>query len=74
MLFYLDPPYWNCEDDYGKNMLTKDDFVQMARALKSIHGTFILSINDVPEIRKIFRGFKQEPVSLNYSVSGKKYR
>ncbi len=69
MLFYLDPPYWNCENDYGKDMFSKADFTQMAKALKGIRGTFILSINDVPEIRQIFKGFKQEPVSLKYSIA-----
>lgn len=72
MLCYLDPPYSDCDNDYGKKMLAKDDYVQMAKSLKAISGTFILSINDVPEIRKIFKGFKQDTVSLNYSISGGK--
>ncbi|WP_171354962.1 DNA adenine methylase, partial [Acinetobacter baumannii] len=25
-LFYLDPPYWDSEDVYGKNIFNKDDF------------------------------------------------
>ena len=41
----------------------------MAEVLKSIKGDFILSINDVPEIREVFKEFKIEPVTLSYSVS-----
>lgn len=25
-LFYLDPPYYGCENDYGKNLFSRDDF------------------------------------------------
>ncbi|MDR5655485.1 DNA adenine methylase, partial [Ruixingdingia sedimenti] len=33
-LFYLDPPYWGCEDDYGRAMFTRADFARMAAALE----------------------------------------
>ncbi|QDZ01964.2 DNA adenine methylase [Nitratireductor mangrovi] len=69
-LFYLDPPYWGSEDDYGRGMFGRDEFEAMAACLKTLKGRFILSINDVPEIRRIFAGFAQDPVSLLYSISG----
>eukprot|EP01035_Chromulina_nebulosa_P048174 gene48174-65352_t len=25
-LFYLDPPYWGCTDDYGADVLSEGDF------------------------------------------------
>lgn len=25
-LFYLDPPYWGCEGDYGKELFGRDEF------------------------------------------------
>lgn len=50
-LFYLDPPYWGGENDYGKLMFERADFQKMADLLKDIQGRFILSINDVPDIR-----------------------
>jgi len=49
-LFYLDPPYWGCENDYGKEMFSRDMFEAMAKQLGSIKGRFLMSINDVPEI------------------------
>lgn len=72
MLFYLDPPYWDCENDYGKDVFGKADFTAMAEQLAGIKGRFILSINDVPEIREIFAAFKQEPVDVHYSIAGGK--
>jgi len=68
-LFYLDPPYWNCEKDYGKDVFARMDFVALAKLLKKIKGRFIMSINDVPEIRKLFEWASIEAVETTYSVS-----
>ncbi|PCI45958.1 MAG: DNA methyltransferase [Alphaproteobacteria bacterium] len=70
-LFYLDPPYFNCEDDYGTGMFSQEQFKLMADRLKKIKGTFILSINDVPEIRQLFNGFPLHEADLHYSIAGK---
>lgn len=67
-LFYLDPPYWGCEDDYGKAMFTRDDFVRMADVLSRLQGRFLLSINDVPEIRDLFAWAKIEEVTTTYTI------
>ena len=68
-LFYLDPPYWGCEDDYGKNIFSRDDFETMAASLKSLRGVFLMSINDVPEIRDLFSGFEMCEVQTTYTAS-----
>jgi DNA adenine methylase len=68
-LFYLDPPYFGCETDYGKNVFTRDDFANIAALLATISGQFILSINDTPEIREVFSEFDQQEVKLTYSVA-----
>jgi len=44
----------------------------MARVLAWIRSRFILSINDHPDIRKIFKEFEIRPVSLKYTVSKNK--
>ncbi|CDO60799.1 Site-specific DNA methylase [Candidatus Phaeomarinobacter ectocarpi] len=62
-LFYLDPPYWGAERDYG-DQFTKADFERLAVQLAELKGTFLLSINDRPEVRKIFDGFKMEKVKV----------
>lgn len=68
-LFYLDPPYWGCEDDYGKAMFDRADFAKMAVLLAQLKGRFVLSINDVPEVRDIFAGFRLDEVTTTYSVA-----
>lgn len=67
--FYLDPPYWGCEDYYGKALFGRDEFERLADQIGRIQGKFILSLNDVPEIRAIFNGFEIRPVACTYSLS-----
>lgn len=69
-LFYLDPPYWGSEGDYGKQLFSRDQFAAMAEKLRTLKGRFILSINNVEPIRELFDGFDMEEVELTYTVSG----
>ena len=68
-LFYLDPPYWGTEDYYGKSLFTRSDFKQLSMQLGAIKGRFILSLNDVPEIRILFRDFHIKNVQVRYFLS-----
>ena len=68
-LFYLDPPYWGSEDDYGRALFAPEDFARLADQLAGIKGRFLLSINDVPEIREIFSAFVQVEVETTYGIS-----
>lgn len=70
VLFYLDPPYWGSEDDYGKALFERDQFAVMAERLGRLQGRFILSINDVGDTRDLFSRFDMQPARLTYSVSG----
>jgi DNA adenine methylase len=69
-LFYLDPPYFGCEDDYGADMFGRDQFELMAEQLAGLKGEFILSINDTPEVRRIFSRFRFQEAKLLYRISG----
>ncbi|MGE6741710.1 DNA adenine methylase [Allorhizobium pseudoryzae] len=69
-LFYLDPPYWGCEDDYGKAVFSRDDFAKMAEVLARIRGRFILSLNAVREVFETFSKFSIEEVDCSYSIQG----
>lgn len=68
-LFYLDPPYWGSERDYGRGTFTREDFAMLAEILRGIRGRFLLSINDTPEVRRIFRGFRASRVTTTYSIA-----
>lgn len=69
MLFYLDPPYWGNETDYGKDMFDRIQFGEMADRLGALQGSFILSINDKPEVRAVFSSFHQTVVDCQYTIA-----
>ena len=59
--FFLDPPYEASKGLY-KNPLI--DYNKMADRLKRIKGKFILTLNDSPEIRKVFNDFNIRGISV----------
>jgi len=69
-LFYLDPPYFGCEGDYGPALFDRGQFELMADQLGQIKGRFILSLNDHPEVRRIFAAFDFQQEDLTYTVGG----
>lgn len=71
-LFYIDPPYWDCEKYYGKGLFSKEDFTKLADQLAGIEGRFILSLNDTEGVRETFKAFNFEDVKVNYSCSNGK--
>lgn len=71
MLFYLDPPYWGNETDYGKDVFRRADFPEMAETLKCLKGTFIVSLNAVQGVFETFKDFRIEEVDCTYSVCGR---
>lgn len=69
-LFYLDPPYWGSEGDYGP-IFARADFERLERALRGLRGQFILSLNDRPEVRATFAGFQFTELETTYSIGAK---
>lgn len=67
-LFYLDPPYFGHEQDYGKGIFNRNDFEKLAGVLRGIGGSFLLSLNDTPEVRLIFSGHRLLEVTTTYQV------
>ncbi|MEM1149746.1 MAG: DNA adenine methylase [Pseudomonadota bacterium] len=68
-MFYLDPPYHGSEHYYGRGMFAFADYQQMAERLAELKGRFVLSINDTPEIRDVFEGFRIEEANVTYTVN-----
>jgi DNA adenine methylase len=68
--FYVDPPYYDYEDYYGKGIFSKDDFTKLRDILSKINGKFIMSINDAAEIRDLYQEFKIETVKTSYTAAG----
>jgi len=73
-LFYLDPPYWGCETDYGQDVFSRGDFERLATQLAAIKGKFLLSINDTPGARETFGRFNMVETATTYSISGSSQR
>ena len=55
-LFFLDPPYWGCEGDYGLGVFERADFERLAEQLAGIAGRFILTINATDGARECSAG------------------
>lgn len=66
-LFYLDPPYFGTAG--YEVSFAGPDYSRLVKALQSINGRFILSINDVPAMREAFSGFTLHRAGVKYSVS-----
>ncbi|KFN42312.1 DNA adenine methylase [Arenimonas oryziterrae] len=64
--FYLDPPYWETEG-YGVDF-PFSEYELMAELMRTVQGKVVLSINDHPEIRRVFAGFTTIPVQIRYTV------
>lgn len=70
-LFYIDPPYWGSERDYGDGLFAREDFRRLADQLDGVKGKFLLSLNDVQGVRDTFANFRIEAVKTRYSISAK---
>ena len=68
-LFYLDPPYWGNETDYGKGIFCRADFERLRDCLTGIKGRFILSLNDTPQVKELFKNFTIEQTDVTYSIN-----
>lgn len=66
-LFYLDPPYYHLSQDYACRF-SEADFSRLRDTLAKIRGRFLLSLNDCPDVRKLFSAFRQQKLSLTYSA------
>lgn len=74
-LFYLDPPYFNRK--LYKFNFAESDFVKLEGRLRGLQGKFVLSLNDVPEVRKLFGRYHLQEIAFSYSSqrkAGQKYR
>lgn len=67
--FYLDPPYWQTAGygcDFGF-----EHYERMAQLMRSCQGKVVLSINDHPDIRRVFDAFNVRPLDITYTVGVK---
>lgn len=69
-LFYLDPPYYKAERHYDSQFI-EGDHKELARILKEIRGRFVLSYNNDPYIKELYKGLHIEEIERNNNLSNK---
>ena len=73
-VFYLDPPYY--QRFLYRHNFEDADFEVLAERLRALKGKFILSLNDHPDVRRIFSDFSIRETSLVYTskrYAGKRF-
>ncbi|EJF0330071.1 DNA adenine methylase [Salmonella enterica] len=65
-LFYCDPPYWGTEGYCVDFPLAEYD--RMAELATRMQGKMIISVNDIPEMRKAFAGLEMQSVGIRYNL------
>ncbi|CAM3725272.1 DNA adenine methylase [Xenorhabdus thuongxuanensis] len=68
-LFYCDPPYWGTEG-YGIEF-GLENYDLLAELAHTVHGKMIISVNDIPEMRKAFKGLTLQVVNIGYNLKAK---
>lgn len=67
--FYCDPPYWETEG-YGVPFEFAE-YERLVEFMGSCKGKVMVSINDHPQIRQAFAGFRMEELDIKYSVASR---
>ncbi|MDO8931892.1 MAG: DNA adenine methylase [Rhodocyclaceae bacterium] len=67
-LFYCDPPYWGTEGYAVTFDLGQYD--RMAELARTIAGKMVISVNDIPEMRRAFKGLHIQTADITYTVGG----
>ncbi len=69
---YFDPPYYVNGQRLYKNALSPSDHSKIASSIiNGVKCQWIITYDDVPELRKIYAGFPQGVYTLNYSAANK---
>lgn len=69
---YFDPPYYEKGQRLYKNFFSETDHVELAKTIvDEVECPWIITYDDVPELRRIYSDFEQRRYSLNYSVANK---
>jgi len=68
-LYYFDPPYYMKGKDLYVNHYKHDDHEKVAQMITGLQGKkWIVSYDNVPEIKDLYLGFDKFEYSLNYSA------
>lgn len=66
--FFADPPYWQTEG-YGVDF-GMEQYQGLAEVMKMSQGRILVTVNDHPDMRKVFGDFNFKTVDIDYTVGG----
>ncbi|QBG90026.1 DNA adenine methylase [Xanthomonas oryzae] len=67
-LIYMDPPYYVKGSQLYRNCYNHEDHVAVASAAMELKQPLLITYDDTPEIRQIYKGVKSTLFSLTYST------
>lgn len=67
--FFCDPPYWQTEG-YGVPF-GLEQYEALAATMRRLKGRALLTINDHPDMRQVFSGFRIERLETRYTIGAK---
>lgn len=71
-LIYLDPPYYIKGADLYRNFYNHEDHVKIADTLRKVDRPWIVSYDNVTQIKEIYKDFQQDQYFLSYTAQEKK--
>lgn len=70
--FFLDPPYERTRKNHFYKGCSDFDYNELAEILKKLKGKFLLTLNDSPNIRTIFKDFNIKTITVVGKGKGEK--
>lgn len=71
-LFFIDPPYYKKGSSLYTNFYVPEDHEALARRITELDRHWVVTYDDVPEIRKLYRSRRQYCFDINYSLHEKR--
>lgn len=72
LFLFVDPPYYKKGRELYTNFYGPKDHIKLSRKILSMNQPYILTYDDVPEIRKLYRARRQYMFGINYSLNEKR--
>lgn len=75
IFLYLDPPYYKKGKQLYLNNYGHDDHTKLANVISGLgeEVKWLISYDNIPEIRKMYNGFRMTSFDLNYTLQSKKF-
>ena len=72
MLVCIDPPYISKGSDLYRSFYCREDHAVLAKGVMALNTPWILTYDNVPDISRLYRGYRQFEFDINYSLAVKK--